>query len=318
MEVLHGPGPSLRLDGPSVVTLGVFDGVHRGHAVVLGRAVRTAHDLGVRAVAVTFEPHPTVVLSPRSVPPAITTPERKAALIEALGIDVLVVLRFDRAFASWPAERFVHRILVDGLHAVRVVVGENFTFGHRALGTVPVLTEMGERLAFGTEGVPLVELHGRTVSSSSIRQAVAAGELAWPSEALGRPFAVDGRVVAGAGRGAGMGYPTANLDVPAGMLLPGRGIYAGSLRSGRDDEVHGAAISVGTNPTFGDEPLHVEAFVLDFDGDLRGLAVSVEFLERLRDEERFDSVDALVRRIAEDVERTRAILGARVAGRATG
>jgi riboflavin kinase/FMN adenylyltransferase len=307
MEVLHGPELATPLDRPSVVTLGVFDGIHRGHAVVIGRAVRAARDHDALAVAVTFEPHPTVVLSPSNVPPLITTPERKADLIGALGVDVLAVMRFDRAFASWPAERFARRILADDLRAIRVVVGENFTFGHRALGTPAVLTELGGRLGFGADAVPLVELRGRTISSSSIRDAVAAGELAWPSEALGRPFAVDGRIVAGAGRGAGMGYPTANLDVASGMLLPGRGIYAGRLRLGRRS--YGAAISVGTNPTFGVEPLHVEAFLLDFDGDLRGRDVSVEFVERLRDEERFDAVDALVRRMDEDVERTRAILG---------
>jgi riboflavin kinase/FMN adenylyltransferase len=271
-------------------------------------------------VAVTFEPHPTVVLSPPNVPPLLTSLERKAELIAAIGMDVLVVLHFDAELASWPAERFAAEILGEDLHAAHVVVGANFTFGKAAQGTVESLARLGGDLGFVAEGVPLVERGGRVVSSSSIRQAVSEGDLAWPAEALGRPFDIEGRVVAGAGRGIGLGFPTANLEVPAGMLLPRRGVYAGRARIAAADGgpdtgptgpamAYAAAINVGTNPTFGGEPLHVEAFLLDVDVQLRGRTLAIEFVERLRDEERFDSVDALIKQMHLDVARTRALIG---------
>jgi riboflavin kinase/FMN adenylyltransferase len=185
-------------------------------------------------------------------------------------------------------------------------VGSNFTFGHKAVGNLATLLGLGASRGFTTEGVPLLEIDGRPASSSSIREALAAGDLAWPMEALGRRFEVDGRVVAGAGRGAGMGWPTANLEVPPRMLIPGGGIYAGAVTV--DGRAYAAAISVGTNPTFGREPLHIEAFLLDFEGDLRGRPMAVEFWQRLRDERRFESTGELSAQIGEDVERTRSIV----------
>jgi riboflavin kinase / FMN adenylyltransferase len=309
VEILQGPSPDARIDRPAAVTIGFFDGVHRGHQAVISAAVGRARDDGLVAVAVTFDRHPRSVLHPGSGPPLITTPERKAELIATLGADVLVVLRFDQELASWPAERFVKDFLAGDLQARRVVVGANFTFGNRALGTIDTLREMGSDMGFQAEEVPLMELGGRVLSSSSIRESVAAGDLIWPTEALGRPFAVDGRVVTGAGRGMSLGFPTANLEIPPRMLIPGRGIYAG--RAIADGQAYPAAIDVGTNPTFGDEPLHVEAFLLDFDGDLRDRPISVEFLERLRDEEKFESPDDLVEQMRDDVARTRAIAGGR-------
>ena len=186
-------------------------------------------------------------------------------------------------------------------------MGANFTFGHKAAGTVETLPSMGAPFGLTAEGVPLLELGGRTVSSSSVREALSAGDLAWPLEALGRRFVLDGEVVSGHGRGTGLGYPTANLRTWPRLLLPGQGIYAGVA------EVRGrryrAAIDVGTNPTFGVEPLHVEAFLLDYgSGEIRGEALAIEFWDRLRDEVRYDSVDELVAAIADDVERTREIV----------
>lgn len=305
MEILQGPSPQARTGRPAAITIGFFDGVHRGHQAVISSAVDRARREGLVAVAVTFDRHPRSVLHPGSGPPLITTPERKSELIAALGVDLLVVLRFDQELASWPAERFVKDFLAEDLRARRVIVGANFTFGNRALGTIETLREMGPDMGFDAEDVPLRELSGRVLSSSSIRESVAAGDLAWPTEALGRPFAVDGRVVTGAGRGVSLGFPTANLEIPPRMLLPGRGIYAG--RAIVDGRAHPAAVDVGTNPTFGDEPLHVEAFLLDFDGDLRDRPISVEFLERLRDEVKFESPDDLVTQMRDDVARTRAI-----------
>ena len=203
------------------------------------------------------------------------------------------------------AEDFVRDVLVGGLHVVHARVGANFTFGHRAAGTVATLREVGEPLGMTADEVGLFAIEGRVVSSSSIREALAEGDLGWPRTALGRRYAVDGEVVSGAGRGKGLGYPTANLRAWPRLLLPGQGIYAGVAEL-EDGGRYVAAIDVGTNPTFGTEPLHVEAFLLDFpDDELRGDTLTVEFWERLRDEVKFDSVDDLVAAIADDVERTR-------------
>jgi riboflavin kinase/FMN adenylyltransferase len=304
MEVRHGL-PS-RAWGPSSVTIGFFDGVHRGHQQVFRRTVAVAGERELSAVAVTFDRHPRETYAPGTEPPLLTTLERKASLIGELGIDALVVLAFTEEFSQWSPEEFVDRVLADGLAARHVVVGSNFTFGHQALGTLPTLEELGFARGFSVEGMPLVAVDGRPVSSSSIREALRSGDLEWPERALGRRFAVDGRVVRGAGRGAGLGWPTANLEVSRRMLFPGRGIYAGTGTVA--GATFAAAISVGTNPTFGSEPLHVEAFLLDFEGDALGAPISVEFWERLRDEERFASPQDLARKIEDDVARTRAIV----------
>jgi riboflavin kinase/FMN adenylyltransferase len=230
----------------------------------------------------------------------MTTVERRAELIAACGIDVLVVLPFDRDFSMVPADAFVADILVSGVHAVHAAMGANFTFGFKARGTMENLSQLGLPFGLTSEAVPLVEIEGRTVSSTSIRAALADGDLAWPREALGRRFVLDGEVVTGHGRGKGLGYPTANLRPWPRLLLPGQGIYVGiaehrGLR-------YRTAFDVGTNPTFGVEPLHVEAFLLDYEGqDLPGEPLSIEFWARVRDEEKYDDLEALVAAIARDV-----------------
>jgi riboflavin kinase/FMN adenylyltransferase len=294
--------------GPSVVTVGFFDGVHVGHRAVLGKTVEAARALDLAAVAVTFDRHPREILTPGSEPRLLTTVERKADLIAGTGIDLLVVLEFTQEFSRWPAEDFIQRVLLDGLRVRHAVMGANFTFGYRATGNVDLLMDVGPRNGFTAERVELVELEGRRVSSSSIRDALYEGDLDWPLLALGRRFVVDGSVVAGAGRGHGLGFPTANLRTWPRLLLPGRGIYAG--RAQVDGVARVAAIDVGTNPTFGIEPLHVEAYLLDFSGDLVGLEMAVEFWTRLRDEERFDSPGELAAAMAEDVRQTREIVPA--------
>lgn len=258
-------------------------------------------------MAITFDRHPREILSPGTEPRLLTTVERKAALIGDLGLDVLVVLGFTLPFSKVPAESFVDDVLVAGVHAEHAVMGANFTFGHRAAGTVASLKTLGRPHGLTAEGVDLVELDGRTVSSSSIRDALAEGDLDWPRVALGRRFVLDGEVVSGHGRGRGLGYPTANLRTWPRLLLPGQGIYAGMAHHGGRRYL--AAIDVGTNPTFGVEPLHVEAFLLDYEGDeFRGAPLGVEFWARLRDEVKYDDVDALVAAIDEDVARTREIV----------
>jgi riboflavin kinase / FMN adenylyltransferase len=305
MEIVRGLG-SLPLDAESsVVTVGFFDGVHRGHQAVLETTVERARARGVRSVAITFDRHPREILSPGDEPRLLTTVERKATLIEAEGIDVLIVLAFTEAVSRISAEDFVRDLLVEGLHAQHAAMGANFTFGHRAAGTVETLPSMGRPYGLTAESVPLFEIDGRVASSSSIREALGEGDLDWPGLALGRRTVLDGEVVSGHGRGKGLGFPTANLRTWPRLLLPGQGIYAGVAEL--EGRRYRAAIDVGTNPTFGTEPLHVEAFLLDFEGeDFRGMPISVEFWARLRDEVRYDRVDELIAAIGLDVERTRA------------
>jgi len=306
MDIVRGLESLPIDDRDSVVTVGFFDGVHVGHQDVMRRTVEAARERGARSVAVTFDRHPREILTPGREPRLLTTVERKAALIDDCGIDVLVVLAFTRAFSEVPAEAFVRDVLVGGLHAIHARVGANFTFGHKAVGTVQTLREVGEPLGMTADEVELFTLGGRVISSSSIREALASGDLAWPTTALGRRVVLDGEVVSGAGRGKGLGYPTANLRTWPRLLLPGQGIYAGVAEL-FDGSRYPAAIDVGTNPTFGVEPLHVEAFLIDFpDEEIRGQQLAVEFWKRLRDEVRFDSIDELVGAIADDVERTRA------------
>jgi riboflavin kinase / FMN adenylyltransferase len=306
MEVVRGVDALPRGAEASAVTVGFFDGVHRGHQEVIGLTVRVARDSELRAVAVTFDRHPREVFSPGREPRLLTTLERKGELIAESGIDVLAVVEFTEEFSRWPPEDFVDRILVKGLDARHVVVGENFTFGFRAAGSVDTLRKLGAERGFTAEGVGLMQLGDRVVSSSSIREALIAGDLAWPEEALGRRFVLDGRVVRGAGRGTGLGWPTANLRTLPRLLLPGQGVYA--ARAEHRGRWYRAAVNVGVNPTFGQEPVHVEAFLLDFGGDLLGETVAIEFWARLRDEVRFGSGEALSQQIARDVERTRELV----------
>ena len=305
MDVVQG-SRSLPIRGESSVTIGVYDGVHAGHAAVIGRAVRVASERGLRPVAVTFDRHPMETLSPGKTPLLLTTPRRKAELIEALGVEVLFVLEFTEEVSRWSPEGFVDRVLVEGLRARHVTVGANFTFGHRAAGTAATLAEAGVTRGFIAEGVETVLVEGRPVSSSSIREALTAGDLEWPGRALGRRYSVEGAVVPGAGRGRDLGFPTANLRTPDGILLPGRGVYAGRATAG--DTSWPAAINIGVNPTFGREPLHLEAYLLGFDGNLTGAVLAVEFWARLRDEVRFDGPAELGRQIARDVEATRRLV----------
>ena len=296
-------------DAPSVATVGFFDGVHLGHRSVFRRVVDEARHRGARSVAVTFDRHPREVLTPGHEPRLLTTVERKAELIASCGVDVLVVLAFDRDFSLMPAAGFVHDVLAGGVHAVHTAMGANFTFGFKALGTMENLPSLAAPYGMTVGTVPLFDLDGRPVSSSSIRDALATGDLDWPTRALDRRFVLDGEVVTGHGRGRDLGFPTANLRTWPRLLLPGQGIYAGvAEHRGRR---YRAAIDVGTNPTFGVEPLHVEAFLLDYDGgSLPGEPLAIEFWARLRDEVRYDSVDELIEAMDVDVARTRELVPA--------
>ena len=305
--------------GRSVVTIGSFDGVHRGHQLIINRAVERARELGVRAVVVTFDPHPSEVVRPGSHPPLLAPQPRRAELIAELGVDAVLVLPFTREFSRESPETFVQQVLVDALHARAVIEGPNFRFGHKAAGNVELLAKLGREADFEVEVVDLqvrgVAGDGEPFSSTLIRRLVAAGDLAGAAEVLGRPHRVEGVVVRGAQRGRELGYPTANVETVPHSAIPADGVYAGWLTvpangpvlpDGTRGERMPAAISVGTNPTFDGTARTVEAYAIDRIGlDLYGLHVAVDFLTYLRGMEKFDSIEALLERMADDVERSR-------------
>lgn len=289
--------------GRSVVAIGVFDGVHAGHRAIVGRAVSYAAEVGASSVVVTFDPHPAAVVRPDLAPLLLGDVPQRLDLLESLGVDAVLVLPFDREMASWTAEEFVERLLVSRLHARRVVVGENFRFGNRALGDVALLQQMGAAFGFDVDAVSLVGAEpdsGDAVSSTLIRSLVAEGSVAAAAAALGRLYGISGVVVRGDARGRELGFPTANLAVPAGIAVPADGVYAGWLVRA-DRSRWPAAISVGTNPTFDGVERRVEAYALDVEFDLYDEVITIEFAERLRGMEKFDSVDALVDQMTRDV-----------------
>jgi riboflavin kinase / FMN adenylyltransferase len=298
--------------GPSVVTVGMFDGVHRGHRALLDRVAAEAAARGLPAGAVTFDRHPLEVLRPAARPPLLTTLDRKVALLGAAGMDFVLVLPFTEELSQVTAQAFAGEVLLDGVGARAIVVGENFRFGHKAAGDPALLAELGRRRGVDVVAVPLHADGGEAVSSTRIRAELARGDVRAAAAALGRAYAVEGVVVRGDGRGGReLGVPTANLDVPGDLALPANGVYAGHLTEepgGPDQPARPAATSVGVNPQFHTTGLRVEAHVLDFDGDLLGTHVSVSFEHRLRDEAAFPSVDALVAQIHQDIRQTRRLL----------
>lgn len=289
-----------------MVTIGVFDGVHRGHQEIIGHAVRQAEELGLQSVVMTFDPHPAEVVRPGSHPAVLTEVPIKAELIEALGVDAFCVVPFTPEFSRISAEAFVHDLLVEHLHAALVVVGENFRFGHRACGDVARLRQLGRTFGFAVADPPLVGDGSTIVSSTYIRACVAAGDMARANAALGRPHRLDGVVVRGDRRGRELGFPTANLLTAQHAAIPADGVYAGWLRYGRNRRP--AAVSIGTNPTFSGQDRRIEAHVLDFEGDLYGERVALEFIARTRQMRAFGGVDALIEQIRRDVVEVRRVL----------
>jgi riboflavin kinase/FMN adenylyltransferase len=303
--------------GPgAVVTIGVYDGVHLGHHAVLRLVRELADARHLAAVCITFDRHPAEVVRPESAPKLLTTPEQKLELLDATGfLDLAYVLRFDETRSQEPAEEFVREVLADAAHARLVVVGADFHFGKGRGGDVALLQRMGAELGFevlgvGLEAAPATSEQGGTIySSTRIRELLADGDVASAAELLGRPHEVRGIVVEGDRRGRELGYPTANVAVPNRCCLPADGIYAGTF-IGADGVERMTAISLGRRPTFYDsaDSSLLEAYVLDFDGDLYGQAVKVRFVDHLRGEQKFASIDELVAQIAHDVEVTREVL----------
>lgn len=292
----------------AVLCIGVFDGVHRGHRALLQEGRRQAQALGLPLTAVTFDPHPMSVVSSEGVPSALATLEHRVALLREVGADHVAVLAFDGQMAAQSSEDFIARELVARLGARAVVVGADFRFGRGASGSLETLQAAGDRLGFSVTGVPLMgDGHDRW-SSTAIRLSLEAGDVAGAAMALGRDYALDGNVVHGDHRGRELGYPTANLAWSDRPVIPADGVYAGWLVDA--GERLPAAISVGTNPQFAGRDRRVEAYVIDRrDLDLYGHEVRLEFVERLRGQERFVDVEALVEQMGRDVAQARRILG---------
>jgi riboflavin kinase/FMN adenylyltransferase len=291
-----------------VVTIGVFDGVHRGHQEIIGHTVERARQAGIASVVVTFDPHPSEVVRPGSHPAILTEATRKAELIEALGVDVLCVIPFTVDFSHLSAETFVHDVLVEHLHASAVVVGDNFRFGHKAAGDVGLLTRLGRTFGFTVEGAPLVSTDATDLSSTYIRSCVDAGDVVAAAAALGRPHRLEGIVVRGDRRGREIGFPTANLSLAPHVAVPADGVYAAWLARRGNRGSERAAVSIGSNPTFSGRERRVEAYILDFDGDLYGERLALDFAVRLREQRTYDGIGPLVDQIEKDVAETRTVL----------
>lgn len=292
--------------GDTALTIGVFDGVHRGHTHLISQLVDEAASKGLMAGVVTFREHPAAVLSPSFQAQYLTSFEDRLDLLRQTKIDFAVPITFDRALASLTSKEFTS-LLQERLRMVSLVVGPDFAMGHKREGTIERLSELGGEMGFTLKVVDgLRDADGDTVRSTTVRTALAEGDVERVSDLLGRRFTLEGTVVSGEGRGGGLGIPTANLSPPSEMATPGDGIYAAYAHL--DDHKMKAAVSIGTNPTFGGHDRTIEPFILDFDGDLYGSTLRLEFVRRLRDQVKFDSVEALLEQIDRDVAQTRQIL----------
>lgn len=310
----------------SVVTIGVFDGLHRGHQSLIGEAKKQAEELGVPCVMVTFDPHPIAVFLPGKEPTRLAPLDYRLNLAAECGVDAALVIDFTKELAGLSAEEYFTTMIVDTLHARSVVVGENFTFGVNGAGTESTMRELGQKFGVNVTIAPLLHDDDQRICSTLVRDYLDQGEVERANWALGRRYAVRGEVVRGAGRGGKeLGYPTANLYLPTSVALPADGVYAGWFTITDDREIdkeisrdidgtmvpgvrYQTAISVGTNPTFGDERRSVEAFILDQEADLYGHHVMVEFVGHLRDMVKFNGVDELLDAMARDVTNAREIL----------
>ncbi len=317
MEIVRDTSACPDLGGGSVVTIGAYDGLHLGHRAVIDRVRAVASERSLASAVVTFDRHPASVVRPESAPLLLCDLDQKLELLESTGIDVVVVITFDEVRASETADEFVREVLVDCLQARSVIVGADFHFGKGRGGNVALLESLGPDLGFDVLGMDLVDAdgspaaNGDRVSSTAIRRALAEGDLATASRMLGRRHEVRGVVAHGDARGRELGFPTANVSVPGSILLPADGIYAGWFERA-DGSVHPTAISLGRRPTFyetADASL-LEAHLLDFSGDLYDEHVAVRFVERIRGEEKFDSVEALVEQMNRDCDVARTVLAA--------
>lgn len=300
MRLFHGTD-NAKIQRPTVLTLGVFDGLHIGHQLIMRTVVERAHEVGAVPTVITFDPHPRAVLHPASAPPLLQTLDQKVEGFGVLGIEQTIVVRFTPEFAQIRAEDFLKDVVKERLHAREVYLGRGFAFGHNREGNIELLRRVSHELGFVADEVPEVRLRNQRVSSSRIRQLLDAGKVNLARRLLGRPYGVEGRVERGAERGRVLGFPTANLH-PQNRVIPRNGVYVtGALIDGKWRR---SVTNIGVRPTFGagSEP-SVETFVMDWAGDLYGDVIRVRFLHRLRDECKFNSVDELKAQITKDLRR---------------
>src|SRR5213080_1678813 len=286
---------------PTVVTLGVFDGLHIGHQLIMTTVVDRASAIGAVPTVITFEPHPRAVLHPDSAPPLLQTFDQKIEALGVLGIEQTIVIHFDKAFSQIRAEDFLRDVVVDRLHAKEVYLGRGFAFGHNREGNIELLRNVSDRLGFFADEVPEVRLRGRRIGSTRVRELLQQGRVNLARRMLGRPYGVEGSVVRGAARGVTLGFPTANI-YPQNRVIPKGGVYVTATLI--EGQWRRSVTNIGTRPTFGDNlGPSVESHVLNWSGDLYGDVVRVRFLHRLRDEKKFGSIDELKAQIARDVAR---------------
>ena len=300
MRLFHGTD-NAEIARPTVLTLGVFDGLHLGHQLIMNTLVERARAVGAVPTVITFDPHPRAVLHPESAPPLLQTFDQKIEALSVLGIEQTIVIHFDKAFARNRAEDFLRDVIVDRLHAKEVYLGRGFAFGHNREGHIDLLRSVSKDLGFFADEVPEVRLRGRRVSSTRIRELLNQGRVNLGRRMLGRPYGVEGRVIRGAERGVKLGFPTANLN-PRNRVIPLNGVYVTATLI--EGEWRRSVTNIGTRPTFesGTET-SVETFVMNWSGDLYGDVVRVRFLHRLRDEKKFSSIDELKTQIERDVSR---------------
>ncbi len=282
-----------------VLTIGNFDGVHKGHLALFNRAKERARYIDGQSVAITFDPHPIRIMKPANGPALITPTQQKLKLIEDAGIDVIFCIPFTKEFATISAREFVEDILVDKIAVKEIVVGYDFTFGHRREGNASFLQDIGKRIGFAVHVVKPINIDGTLVSSTSIRELIKEGDLSEAKKLLGRDYQICGVVIKGKDRGGRMlGFPTANLDL-IDELTPKKGVYAARVLI--DDQTYNGLVNIGHNPTFGKGPFSVETHVLDFSEDLLGKIIRINFIERLRDEKTFKTIKDLADQISQDI-----------------
>lgn len=300
MKIFHGT-ENANIQKPTVLTLGVFDGLHLGHQRIMRTVVERANAVDAHATAITFDPHPRAVLHPESAPPLLQTLDQRLANLEVLGLDQAIVIPFDKAFAASPAEDFLRGIVHDRLHAKEVYLGKGFAFGKGRGGNIELLRRMSEELGFFADEVPEVSLRGRRISSSRIRELLSQGRVNLARRMLGRPYGVEGVIIRGNQRGRTIGFPTANLK-PHNRVVPRNGVYATATLV--DGTWRRSITNAGVRPTFDDgTDISVESYIFDFDGDLYGDVLRVRFLHRIRDERKFNGIDELKAQIEKDTAR---------------
>jgi riboflavin kinase/FMN adenylyltransferase len=300
MKIFHGT-ENANILRPTVLTLGVFDGLHLGHQKIMQKVVERAEQIGAHATAITFDPHPRAVLHPESAPPLLQTLDQRLANLDILGIEQTIVIRFDREFASTPADEFIGNIIHDRLHAKEVYLGKGFAFGRARGGNIDLLRKLSVRFGFHADEVGEVRLHGQRISSSKIRGLLSEGRVNLVRRMLGRPYGVEGVIVRGDRRGHTIGFPTANLH-PHNRVIPKYGVYA--TASLIDGIWRRSITNLGVRPTFGkDAEPSIESHIFDFNGELYGDVVRVRFLHRIRDEKKFSGIDELKAQIQRDAAR---------------